>query len=78
MVTCTEFERAFKECENKDYVLKIGLVYFAKAIMIRAKSNVAVNLDYFHLIEDMDRFNDYSWWGAISFEQLQDYLICCF
>lgn len=60
-------------------MLKIGLVYFAKVIMIRAKSNnVAVNLDYFHLIEDMDRFNDYSWSGAISFEQLQDYLICYF
>ncbi|RXH71408.1 hypothetical protein DVH24_018763 [Malus domestica] len=26
-----------------------------KAVMIRAKSNMAVNLDYFHLIEDMDR-----------------------
>ncbi|KAB2597314.1 hypothetical protein D8674_000234 [Pyrus ussuriensis x Pyrus communis] len=65
----------FKQCEDEDDVLKMGLVYFAEGALIGAKSNVSVNLEYLDLVKDMDRFNTYSW-GAISFEQLQDNL--CF
>ncbi|CAN6707493.1 unnamed protein product [Malus baccata var. baccata] len=57
----------------KDDALKIRLVYSANVVLIGAKSNIVVNLDYFHLVEDMNRFNDYSC-GAITFEQLQDIL----
>lgn len=38
-----------------------------------AKTNVAVNLEYLHLMEDMDRFNSFAW-GSNSFEQLHDRL----
>lgn len=72
-LTCAKLERAFKECKNEDDVLKMELLCFAKAILIRANINVVVNLDYFHLVEDIDEFNDHSW-SAISFEQLQDIL----
>ncbi|TQD95582.1 hypothetical protein C1H46_018821 [Malus baccata] len=51
-------------------MLKIRLVYFSEVMLIKAKSNVVVNLDYLYLVEDMDRFNRS--WCAISFEQLQD------
>ncbi|RXH67478.1 hypothetical protein DVH24_027625 [Malus domestica] len=57
----------------KDDALKIRLVYSVNVVLIGAKSNIVVNLDYFHLVEDMNRFNDYSC-GAITFEQLQDIL----
>ena len=72
-MTCAELEKGFKECKNEDEALKMVLVYFTKGVLIRAKSNVAVNLEYFELVNDMDKFNNYSW-GAISFEQLQDNL----
>ncbi|RXH95454.1 hypothetical protein DVH24_007954 [Malus domestica] len=52
-VTCAKLERAFKECEDEDDVLNMGLVYFPK-------SNVGVNLEYLDLVEDKDRFNTYS------------------
>lgn len=64
-MTCAELERAFKELENEEEALKIRLVYFIEGVLIRAKSNVAMNLDYFDLIDDMGRFNNYPW-GAIS------------
>lgn len=63
-MTCGELERAFKECKNEDYALKLGLVYFAKVLLIEAKTTVTVNIDYLHLMEDMDWFNYFSW-GAI-------------
>ncbi|CAN6573115.1 unnamed protein product [Malus baccata var. baccata] len=65
--------RVFKECKDKDDALKMGLVYFADGVLIGAKSNMGVNLEYLDLVEDMDRLNTYSW-CAISFEQLQDNL----
>lgn len=58
-MTCGEIERAFKECKNKKDVLKLGLVYFVEAVL-GSKSNVAVNLDYLHLVEDMDRLNNFA------------------
>ncbi|CAN6586152.1 unnamed protein product [Malus baccata var. baccata] len=57
LVTCVDLEMVFKEYVDEDDVLKMRLVYFAE----RAKSNVGVNLEYLDLIEDMDRFNTYSW-----------------
>ncbi|TQE10655.1 hypothetical protein C1H46_003768, partial [Malus baccata] len=39
-VTCVELERAFKECEDEDDVLNMGLVYFPEAVLIEVKSNV--------------------------------------
>lgn len=62
---------AFKECKNEDDEFKMGLVYFVEGVLIGAKSSVGGNLEYLDLIEDMDRFNNYSW-GLISSEQLQD------
>lgn len=67
-VTCAELQRAFKECESKDDALKIWLVYSTNVVLIGAKSNIVVNLDYFHLVEDINKFNDYSC-RAIIFEQ---------
>ncbi|RXH71039.1 hypothetical protein DVH24_015661 [Malus domestica] len=66
-------ERAFKECKNRDYAFKIVLVYFVEAVLIRAKNNVVVILYYLHLLEHMDRFNNFEW-GSISFGQLHDNL----
>ncbi|TQD95482.1 hypothetical protein C1H46_018894, partial [Malus baccata] len=65
--------RVFKECKDKDDALKMGLVYFADGVLIGAKSNMGVNLEYLDLVKDMDRLNTYSW-CAISFKQLQDNL----
>ncbi|CAN6719317.1 unnamed protein product [Malus baccata var. baccata] len=36
----------------------MGLVHFVESVLIGVKNNVVTNLDYFHLIKDMDRFND--------------------
>ncbi|RXH78878.1 hypothetical protein DVH24_006948 [Malus domestica] len=49
-VTCAELERAFKESEDEDDALKIGRVYFTNGVLIRAKSNVVMNLKYLDLI----------------------------
>ncbi|CAN6723623.1 unnamed protein product [Malus baccata var. baccata] len=68
-MTCVELETVFKQCEDEDDALKIRLVYFTKGVLIGAKSNVSMNLEYLDLVEDMDSFNTYSW-GAISFEQV--------
>ncbi|KAB2629526.1 hypothetical protein D8674_034321 [Pyrus ussuriensis x Pyrus communis] len=38
-MTCAELETAFKQCEDEDDALKMGLVYFANGVLIRAKSN---------------------------------------
>lgn len=57
-LTCTELESAFKECEHEDDALKMGLVHFVESVLIGAKSNVAMNLDSFHLIKDTNWFND--------------------
>ncbi|CAN6721009.1 unnamed protein product [Malus baccata var. baccata] len=57
-MTCGEIENAFKECKNEKDVLKLCLVYFVEAVL-GAKSNVVVNLDYLHLVEDMDRLNNF-------------------
>ncbi|CAN6544407.1 unnamed protein product [Malus baccata var. baccata] len=54
-----------------DDAFKLGLVYFAKVVLIVAKNNVVLNLDYLDLVEDMDRFNSFAW-GSISLEQLHD------
>ncbi|TQD77049.1 hypothetical protein C1H46_037421 [Malus baccata] len=54
-MTCRELERAFKEFKNSDDAFKLGLVYFAKAVLIEVKNYVPVNLDYLDLVEDMDR-----------------------
>ncbi|RXH76984.1 hypothetical protein DVH24_019872 [Malus domestica] len=70
-VTCGELERVFKECKNMDDAFKLGLLYFADVVLIGVKNNIAVNLNYLDLIEDMDRFNSFAW-GSISFEQLHD------
>ncbi|CAN6728168.1 unnamed protein product [Malus baccata var. baccata] len=70
---CSELERAFKHCKNRDDAFKLGLVYFDEVILIGAKNNVVVNLDYLDLVEYMDRFNSLAW-GSISFEQLHDSL----
>ncbi|CAN6547232.1 unnamed protein product [Malus baccata var. baccata] len=59
-MTCRELERAFKEFKNSDDAFKLGLVYFAKAVLIEVKNYVPVNLDYLDLVEDMDRFNNFS------------------
>ncbi|TQE10589.1 hypothetical protein C1H46_003827 [Malus baccata] len=59
---------------NKEDVFKLGLVYFAEAVLIGAKTNVIVNLEYLYLVEDMDRFNSFAW-DSISFEQLHDSLL---
>ncbi|KAB2625953.1 glutamic acid-rich protein-like [Pyrus ussuriensis x Pyrus communis] len=58
-VTFVELERAFKECENEDNMWKIRLIFFADGVLIVVKSNVVVNLDYFDLIDDMDKFNNF-------------------
>ncbi|RXH88101.1 hypothetical protein DVH24_042172 [Malus domestica] len=60
LVTCVELERAFKECEDMDDALKMRLIYFAKVVLIRVKSNMGVNLAHLDLVEDMNRFNTYS------------------
>ncbi|RXH78750.1 hypothetical protein DVH24_002268 [Malus domestica] len=39
-VTCVELEMAFKQCEDEDDVLKMGLVYFAEGVLIEVKINV--------------------------------------
>ncbi|RXH73474.1 hypothetical protein DVH24_016296 [Malus domestica] len=70
---CSELERAFKQCKNRDDAFKLGLVYFDEVILIGAKNNFVVNLDYLNLVEYMDRFNSFAW-GSISFEQLHDSL----
>ncbi|RXH97545.1 hypothetical protein DVH24_007891 [Malus domestica] len=54
-----------------DDAFKLGLVYFAEVVLIVAKNNVVVNLDYLDLVEDMDKFNSFAW-GSISLEQLHD------
>ncbi|RXI09399.1 hypothetical protein DVH24_034016 [Malus domestica] len=46
---------AFKQCEDEDDALKMGLVYFAEGVLIGAKSTVSVNLEYLDLVKDMDR-----------------------
>ncbi|RXH92052.1 hypothetical protein DVH24_021075 [Malus domestica] len=69
----TELEKAFQECKNEDSAFKLELLYFVKGVLIGVKSNVAINLEYFELVNDMDKFNSYSR-GAISFKQLQDNL----
>ncbi|CAN6678101.1 unnamed protein product [Malus baccata var. baccata] len=61
------------ECKNRDYAFKIVLVYFVEAVLIRAKDNVVVILYYLHLLEHMDRCNNFEW-GSISFGQLHDNL----
>ncbi|RXH71052.1 hypothetical protein DVH24_015674 [Malus domestica] len=53
-MTCVELEKAFKECENEDDASKMRLIYFTKGVLIRAESNVVVDLDYFELVDDMD------------------------
>lgn len=58
-MTCGEIESAFKECKNEKDMLKLGLVDFVAAVL-GAKSNVAMNLDYLHLVEDMDRLNNFA------------------
>ncbi|RXH88615.1 hypothetical protein DVH24_000214 [Malus domestica] len=40
-----KLQRAFKECEDEDDALKMGLVYFAKGVLIGAKSNNFIPLD---------------------------------
>ncbi|KAB2602875.1 hypothetical protein D8674_003880 [Pyrus ussuriensis x Pyrus communis] len=72
-VTCAELERAFQEYKIKDDAFKLGLLYSSKGVLIGAKSNAVVNLQYLEFIHDIDKFNNYSW-GAISFEQLEDSL----
>ncbi|CAN6694924.1 unnamed protein product [Malus baccata var. baccata] len=52
---CQELETTFKQYEDEDDPLKIRLVYFTGGVLIGAKSNVCVNLEYLDLIEDMDR-----------------------
>ncbi|KAB2602670.1 hypothetical protein D8674_003675 [Pyrus ussuriensis x Pyrus communis] len=49
---------AFKECKNKEDAFKLRLVYFAEAVLIRAKANITVNLDNLYLVEDMDSGED--------------------
>ncbi|RXI01240.1 hypothetical protein DVH24_001474 [Malus domestica] len=66
-MTCVELETVFKQCEDEDDALKIRLVYFTKGVLIRAKSNVSMNLKYLDLVEDMDRFNTYSWGYRTTF-----------
>ncbi|RXI00298.1 hypothetical protein DVH24_037846 [Malus domestica] len=67
-----ELERAFK-CKNKENSFKLGLLYFSEVVLIGAKNNVVVNLNYLHLVKEKDRFNNFSW-GSIFFEQLHDNL----
>lgn len=62
---------AFKECKNKKNAFKLGLVYFA--VLIGAKSSVAVNLKYLHLVKLKDRLNSFAW-DSIFFEQFHDNL----
>ncbi|RXH75940.1 hypothetical protein DVH24_042727 [Malus domestica] len=47
----------FKECNDRDDAFKLGLVYFAEAVLIRVKNNISVNLDYLNLVEDMDNLS---------------------
>ncbi|KAM1267748.1 hypothetical protein ACFX2G_000122 [Malus domestica] len=44
-----------------DNAFKLGLKYFVEAILIRAKNNVAMNLDYLDLMANMDMFNSFTW-----------------
>lgn len=48
--------------------MKMGLVYF-----VEGRRVMVVNLDYFELIDNMDRFNSYSK-GLVMFSGT----ICCF
>ncbi|KAB2600713.1 hypothetical protein D8674_038444 [Pyrus ussuriensis x Pyrus communis] len=67
-VTCRVFEMAFKECKNEEDAFKLRLVYFVEAVLIRAKANITMNLDNLYLVEDMDRFNSFSWCSISSTE----------
>ncbi|RXH91926.1 hypothetical protein DVH24_020949 [Malus domestica] len=62
-----KLETVFKQCEDEDAALKMRLVYFADSVLIRAKNTVSMNLEYLDLVQEMDRFNTYSW-GVILFE----------
>ncbi|RXH76963.1 hypothetical protein DVH24_019851 [Malus domestica] len=55
-----KLEKAFKECKNEEDTFKLSLVNLVKAVLVRAKTSVTVNLDYFHLLEYMNRFNSFS------------------
>ncbi|CAA2979799.1 Hypothetical predicted protein [Olea europaea subsp. europaea] len=59
--------QVFKRCKHKNDKYKLGLLIILMYVLLAAEENTFVNPWLFYLVDDLDRFNNYSW-GRKSYE----------
>ncbi|XP_022895266.1 uncharacterized protein LOC111409451 [Olea europaea var. sylvestris] len=59
--------QVFKRCKHKNDKYKLGLLVILMYVVLAAEENTFVNPWLFYLVDDLDRFNNYSW-GRKSYE----------
>lgn len=57
----------FKRCKNKSDKYKLGLLVILVYVILSTEENTYINPWWFYLVDDVDRFNNYSW-GKMSYE----------
>ncbi|RZC93763.1 hypothetical protein C5167_029402 [Papaver somniferum] len=58
--------KKFNQLKNSEDKVKLGLLYFAEAVIMGRCSRLAVNKGRFFLVDNLEKFNRYPW-GKISY-----------
>ncbi|KAL2456471.1 Ulp1 protease family protein [Abeliophyllum distichum] len=58
---------AFRRCGNQADKFKMGLLLMLAYVLLSAEENTSLNLWWFHVVDNFDRFNSYAW-GKRSYE----------
>lgn len=61
-------EATFDSCTDESDKFKLALVMFVECCLLGGEGNSLINQQYLHLVEDLDKFNDYPW-GTVVYER---------
>lgn len=72
-VSIADLEEAFKGCTVEDYMLKLGLVYFAETVLLGRERSTQIDMMHLKLVDEIEQWNRYPW-GSVSFVRTHDSL----
>lgn len=63
-----ELEATFDRCSDESDRFKLALVLFVECCLLGGEGHSLINRQYLHLVEDLEKFNDYPW-GTVVYEK---------
>ncbi|XP_022899344.1 uncharacterized protein LOC111412647 [Olea europaea var. sylvestris] len=68
-ITCSDLEKAFLKCANRNDRYKLGLALIIEGVFNSRDRNVGINSTTLSIVDDLDFFNAYPW-GTVCFQLL--------